>query len=307
VNVPLSDGGLFSRQLRDLDSIPWSVSDDAVVRLVASAFARSPLGSDEMRDIRVIAFLLDVSSRMSSAALQHQAEDESRAIVIDDRVGLVTGLSNQRLSRGVARLLEARALEHSVDDPSQWFRLSSAVMQPAGADQYVDWQAVIPKIAGHNAAILLLRVVLDLVAVPWEWTRLTYDRLAARAAYSLGMAQRGVSQLLEFGVLERDGHLGRGHDYRLSSWALGRGPALIQEETLAQQTSSGTTTAVRTSTPVSVKSSPAPGIAGTSTMAVEIGGLVLRVPVGTEIQMTVGPNGEMQYQVGSELKITPRR
>ena len=204
-------------------------------------------------------------------------------------------------------MLEARVLERSADDPIQWFRLSSAVMQPVGADQYIDWQAVVPKIAGHNAAVLLLRVVLDLVVIPWEWTRLTYDRLATRAAYSLGMAQRGVSQLLELEVLERDGHLGRGHDYRLSAWALGRGPALIQEGMLSQEASSQNVAVARSSVPVSAKNLPAPSVAGTSTMAVEIGGLIFRVPVGTEIQMTVGPNGEMQYQVGSELKITPRR
>jgi hypothetical protein len=275
--------------------------------MIASVFARSPLAVDEMRDARVIAFLLDVSSRNATNALQHGAEDESRAIVIDDRVGLLTGLSRQRLSQGVARLLEARVLERSADDPIQWFRLSSAVMQPVGADQYIDWQAVVPKIAGHNAAVLLLRVVLDLVVIPWEWTRLTYDRLATRAAYSLGMAQRGVSQLLELEVLERDGHLGRGHDYRLSAWALGRGPALIQEGMLSQEASSQNVAVARSSVPVSAKNLPAPSVAGTSTMAVEIGGLIFRVPVGTEIQMTVGPNGEMQYQVGSELKITPRR
>ena len=307
MNVSLTDSELYGRPLQDVDSVPRSVSDDAVVRLVASAFARSPLSAEEMRDARVIAFLLDINSRISASVLHHGGEAESRAIIIDDRVGLLTGLSNQRLSRGVARLLEARVLEHSVDDPSQWFRLSSAVMQPAGADQYIDWPAVIPKIAGHSAAILVLRVVLDLVVLPWEWTRLTYDRLAARAAYSLGMAQRGASQLLEFGVLERTGHLGRGHDYRLSLWAMGHGPALMPEQTSAGRTSTENAIAVRGPVPISAKASPAQNVAGISTMAVEIGGLVLRVPVGTEIQMTVGPNGEMQYQVGSELKITPRR
>jgi len=115
-----------------------------------------------------------------------------------------------------------------------------------------------------------------------------------------------VSQLLEFGVLERADHLGRGHDYRISPWALGRGPVLTQEEASAQQALSKNAVA---GAPVSVsaKVSSAPNVAGTSTMAVEIGGLVFRVPIGTEIQMTVGPNGEMQYQVGSELRITPRR
>ncbi len=284
MNVSLTDREPYGRQLHDVDSAPRGISDDAVVRLIGSTFARSPLSAEEMRDARLIAFLLDVSSRASGEALHGSAENQLLAVAVNDRVGSLTGLSNQRLSRGMARLLEARVLEHSVDDPAQWFRLSSAVMQPVGADQYIDWQVVIPKIAGHGAAILLLRVVLDLVVVPWEWTRLTYDRLAVRAAYSLGMAQRGVSQLLEFGVLERAGHLGRGHDYRLSSWALGRGPALMPEEVLAQQTSSEDTVPARVPGPVLAKTSPAPNVAGTSTMAVEIGGLVLRVPVGTEIQ-----------------------
>ena len=307
MNVPLTSSETFARPLRDVDSAPRSVSDNAVVRLVASTFARAPLSADEMRDARAIAFMVDVSSRMSADAVDPVAATGTHAVVINDRVALLTGLSDQRLARGIARLVEARALEQAADDPSHWYRLSSAVMQPAGADQYIDWQAVVPKIAGHSATILLLRVALDLVVVPWEWTRLTYDRLAARAAYSVGMAQRGMSRLLECGVLERAGHLGRGHDYRVSQWALGRGPLLVPEEALVPQTSRET--AVTTSLPISAsaKTPSPPVVASTSTMAVEIGGLVLRVPIGTEIQMTVGPNGQMQYQVGSELKITPRR
>jgi hypothetical protein len=304
VNIPLFSGETFERPLRSLDNTPQSVSDDSVVRLVASAFARSPLSAEEMRDARIIAFVLDIGSRTPLGAIKPARE--SHAVVVDDRIAQLTGLSDQRLARGIARLVEARALEQSADDPAHWYRLSPTVVQPAGADQYVDWPAVIPKIAGHSAAILVLRVSLDLVTLPWEWVRLTYDRLATRAAYSLGMAQRGVSQLLEFGVLERAGHLGRGHDYRLSSWALGRGPALIPDETLVQPPPERSAVTSDMSVRVAPKPSSPPAIAGTSAMAVEIGGLVLRVPIGTEIQMTIGPGGQMQYQVGPELKITPR-
>jgi hypothetical protein len=209
------------------------------------------------------------------------------------------------MQRSLSRLVEARVLEQIVDDPSGWFRLAPKVMQPGGLSQYVNWSAVAAKIAGHVPAILILRSVLDLVTVPWDWTRLTYDQLATRAAYSLGMAQRGVTQLLEYGILERASHSGRGHDYRLSPWALGRGPIPAVAETPSN-------TAHRSVLREEVQVGDLvqqPVIADTnvtSTMAVEIGGLVLRVPVGTEIRMTLGSDGVPHYEVGSELKISRR-
>ncbi len=190
--------------------------------------------------------------------------------------------------------------------PPGWFRLAARAMGLVGVDQYVSWNAVAGKIAGRVPAILLLRAILDLVIVPWDWTRLTYEQLAARASYSLRMAQRGVTQLLELGVLERASHSGRGHDYRLSSWALGRRRAIPEStqphySTAPELVPQGSVQ-LNTSGQQSVVVKPS----ATSTMAVEIGGLVLRVPVGTEIRMTLGADGEMHYEVGSDLKITRR-
>lgn len=300
MNVSPTGSGSHSRPLADVDSLPYEISDDLVVQLVGAAFARAPLGLDEFRDVRLIAFLLDISARTSEQQLARQSSETSHVVVVDDRLRSLSGLSAGRVQRSLSRLLEARVLEQAANDPPSWFRLAPRVMRPAGLDQYVSWTVVATKIAGHVPAILLLRAILDLVTVPWDWTRLTYDQLAARASYSLGMAQRGVMQLLELGVVERANHSGRGHDYRLSPWALGRGPIPEPVRVIAQavgQISQGERTQVS-------DSARRPDVM--STMAVEIGGLVLRVPIGTEIRMTIGADGGLQYEVGSELKITPR-
>ncbi len=276
-----------------------------MVQAVGATFARTPLGVDELRDIRLVAFLADVLGRTSDRQLAQQLGEPSRIVVVDDRLRSVTGLSVGRMQRSLSRLVDARVLEQVADDPPGWFRLAPRAMGPMGLDQYVSWGAVAGKIAGRIPAILLLRAVLDLVVVPWDWTRLTYEQLAARASYSLGMAQRGVTQLLESGVLERASHSGRGHDYRLSSWALGHGaipesaqvPQAVVPETVSRGLVQPNASAPG---PVVVK------LGATSTMAVEIGGLLLRVPVGTEIRMTVGADGEMHYEVGSDLKIIRR-
>lgn len=303
MNVPLVDSSTYVRPLHNVDEGPRGASDDEIVRLLGATFARSPLGSEELRDARVVSFVLDVNGRVSRNSAG--SIDGTAASIADDRFQSITGLSARRVDRAIARLLEAQVLERSTDDPPRWFRLSSAVMRPAGPDEHVDWPVVLGRLAGHAPAILLLRSVLDLVVVPWEWTRLTYDRLASRASYSIGMAQRGVAQLLDLEVLERAGHAGRGHDYRFRPWTLGRGPAPhveaseLQVRDVARNTPGAAAGKLPATPDVSADTS-------TSTMAVEIGGLILRVPVGTEIRMSMDPDGEMRYQIGSELKITRR-
>lgn len=306
MNISSTDSSSYDRPLRNANSVSEGVSDDLVIQLIGGAFARVPLDIGEVRDIRVVVFVLDITSRFSSSSVQKVMPDKLRAVVVDDRLKTVTGLSNRRVERAISQLLEARILERLADSPPHWFRFSRVVMQLAGPDQYVDWTPVIGKIAGCGPAILLLRAVLDLVMVPWEWTRLTYDQLSARASYSLGMAQRGIAQLLDFGVLERADHSGRGHDYRLTAWALGRGPAVVSGREFSGIVSPLNIEHEQIPIGVTVKRTSSATEARTSMMAVEIGGLVFRVPVGTEIRMTVGPDGEMQYQVGSELRITPR-
>lgn len=294
--------------ISDVDALPHGITDEAVIRLIGAAFVRTPLSAEELRDSRLVAFLLDVGSNRFAADRIGDVIRVSPAAVTGDRLAAISGLSVNRAQRAMARLVEAQVLEQVPESSPGWFRFSAAVICPVNVDQHIDWSAVLSKIAGHGAAALVLRVVVDSMEIPWDWSRLTYEFVAARASYSIGMAQRGISQLIRFGILERLAHAGRGHDYRLSAWAMGRALApVIQEETTREMLSEETT-------PHRVVASKSNLIAPvldtdstpTSTMAVEIGGLVVRVPIGTEIRMTIGVNGEPSYQVGPELKITRR-
>jgi len=308
MDVSSRSGSLSTSVIADADSLLVGVSDDAVTQLLGAAFARRPLGQDGLRDARLVAFLLDVDWGRYSSNRVGGASNIAGPAVTNDRLGVMSGLPVGRIERALSRLLEAGVLERPLGGESGWLGFSGSAVRPVGANQYVDWPAVLGVLTGRAPAISVLRATLDLVGSPWEWSRLTYERLAARACYSVGMAQRGVAQLIEFGVLERFAHTGRGHDYRLSAWALGRAPARPASQLdshtppLEAQSLAADSRAVTPTMPAPVQ----PEHQLTSTMAVEIGGLVVRVPVGTEIHMIIGPNGEPSYLVGSDLKITRR-
>lgn len=293
--------------ISDVDALPHGITDEAVIRLIGAAFVRTPLSAEELRDSRLVAFLLDVGSSRFVADRIGDVIRVSPAAIAGDRLAAITGLSVNRAQRAMARLVEAQVLEQLPESSPGWFRFSAAVICPVSVDQHIDWSAVLSKIAGHGSAALVLRVVVDSMEIPWDWSRLTYEVVAARASYSIGMAQRGISQLMRFGILERLAHAGRGHDYRLSAWAMGRALAPVTQETrremLSEETSSHRIVATKSNLIVPVLDTDS---TPTSTMAVEIGGLIVRVPVGTEIRMTIGVNGESSYQVGPELKITRR-
>ena len=145
----LTDSGLYNKPLVDVDMLPQGILDDLVVQAVAAAFARNPLEIDELRDIRLVAFLLDVLGRISDQQLAERSSGLLRVVVADDRLRSISGLSAGRMQRSLSRLVEARVLEQVADDPPGWFRLAARAMGPVGVDQYVSWNAVAGKIAGR--------------------------------------------------------------------------------------------------------------------------------------------------------------
>src|ERR1700728_296567 len=134
--MSLIASGSYGVPVRDADLLPQMVSDDAVIQLVGAAFARMTLDVGDARDVRLVAFVLDASSRLSGASVQKAQAIMQAAVVVDDHLASLAGLSNQRVERAVSRLLEAQVLERRTDDPPRWFRFSSEVIRPAGSDQY---------------------------------------------------------------------------------------------------------------------------------------------------------------------------
>jgi hypothetical protein len=296
------------RQLADVDAVLSAVSDDAVVHLLGATFGRAPLSSEGLRDAKLAAFLLDVDSGRFATHRLPQPFQIGPAGQVLERLASLAGMSILRARLAVSRLSEAGVLE-VVGEGGGHLRFSIASLRPAGVPQFVDWIAVLGILAGRASALSVLRASMDFMHIPGEWTRLTYDMLALHACYSVGMAQRGIGQLLNAGVVERSLHAGRGHDYRLTSWALGQGPqmpppvaavtALDQEQYVRGVTNKGELPVVSSAVRTSV-------IADVGTMVVELGGLVVRVPAGTEIRMTMGADGVPVYELGPDLRISRR-
>jgi len=267
-----------------------------------------------MRDIKLVAFLVDKETGIEVGDRTFPHQDESIK-----RLATLGGISRERVTAALARLLDAGALMRREGDPVQ-LAFAERVLGPAGVAEYIDWPAVSARLHGRTPALLLLRSVLDAMRAPWDWASLTYDVLGEQSYYSPGMARHGVGQLLQAGVLERNTHAGRGHEYRCSPWALGQtasqadlspltGRALPVEQISASDTRtydlpSGRMLQNATRTEERVGPSGHRQVAVDSELRVEIGGLVLRLPVGTEIRMRVGDDGAPIYEVGPHLRFS---
>ncbi len=304
-------------RLADADALPLVTSDEAVLQAVAARFARSRLSAEQLRDVKLLVFVMEMEGgRLGAEGPGGLGRQAPLPGIADwgEQLAAAAGISRARIEAAAARLVDAGVL---VPDPATPGRLGFAadVLRPIGVAQFLDWPWVTSRLRGHVPALLIFRAFLDTVRDPGGWTSATYESLARHACYSLGMAQRGVAQLLAAGVLERSTHVGRGHDYQLSARALGRRP--LPGETPEPAPSERGELGAPPSPLAALPTPPAPDAravapalasagATLSSMVVEIGGLVLRVPDGTEIRMGVQPDGVPFYQVGPDLKISRR-
>jgi hypothetical protein len=309
VDIPLADGLHLHRQLADADAVPLAVSDDAVIHLLGAAFGRAPLSSEGLRDAKLAAFLLDVDSgRLAAHRLPQPIQTGPTGRVLE-RLASLAGMSIVRARMAITRLTDAGVLEAACESAGGRLQFSSASLRPAGIPQFVDWIAVLGVLVGRAPALSVLRASMDLMRIPGEWTRLTYEMLALHACYSVGMAQRGMGQLLSAGVVERSVHAGRGHDYRLTSWALGRGlrthsPTAVVTAPDAEQYLGRVVSKAKV--PIASPGVKTALATDAGTMVVELGGLVVRIPAGTEIRMIVGADGVAVYELGPDLRISRR-
>jgi len=305
------DGQLAIERGPQLRGVVVAASDELVVQLIIARHARSRLMADEIRDVKLSTLLIEIDSGHLSGRL-HLG---SGSFVYDDsscaRLASLGGLSRERFAIAVRRLLEASALVVRENMGAQQFVFAERVLRPAGAAEYVDWQSVSARLQGRTPAFLVLRSVLDAMRTPWDWISLTYELLAEHSCYSLGMVRHGIAQLVNARVLDRTTHAGRGHGYRCSAWALGRAswpappPVVVPEGNLADHRSSSQDVAIPLAAEPLSKSQPVEssgGSAGDCELTVEIGGLVLRLPIGTEIRMQVEPGGISSYTVGPHLR-----
>jgi hypothetical protein len=157
----------------ELDGPLVAVSYEAVVQLIALRHPRWRLGSDELRDIKLVALLVEIDSGHLSGKL-HVGDGSFR---YDDpsskRIAATGGISQERVTAAIGRLLEAGVML-AVDGADPGLVFSERVLRPAGAAEYVDWHSVAARLFGRTTALLILRSALDLMRLPWQWVSLTY-------------------------------------------------------------------------------------------------------------------------------------
>jgi len=281
------------------------------VQLIAARYVRTPLDPGAVRDIKLVVLLLEADGGRLARGLNSGPAGVVYNALTAGRLAELGGISRERLTAAITRLVEAGALlvEDGVD-PRLVF--AERVLRPAGANEHVDWMSVLARLQGQTTALLLIQAVLEMMRVPWEWVALPYEMLAERAYYSLGMVRHGMQQLLAAGMLERSSHSGRSHEYRCSSLVLHGGPRYTERVAADARMTSTSLADVPTRSPSRPAVSPTPpveasGTAATSgspaAMVVEIGGLVLRLPEGTVISMGVDGTGATVYEVGPHLRI----
>jgi hypothetical protein len=283
------------------------------VRAVAAAFARTPLGTDELRDAKLLAFVMDIDSGRLTALRVPECPPFPPVSAWVERLSTISGLSKPRVTAGTRVLIDAGVLVPLNDLGPGRFDFSVRVLKPIGTAQYIAWPPLVATLAGRAAALLVLRAVTDLTTVPWEWTRLTHEVVAEHACYSIGMVQKGLDDLMKVGILERSVRAGRGHDYRFTPWALGRGPAAPRQ--LPRDVSPPRDDLPLESSPpafsADVVQAPARGpsadrSAHTDRVTVQVGGVVMQLPAGTEIRMSVDGDGVCWYDIGPDFKVKSR-
>lgn len=289
-----------------------AASGELAVQLVVARHVHAQLAADDIRDVKLVVLLMEIESGQLSGGLSLPGVFPYSADAISRLAGL-GGVSRARVSRAITRLLEAGALI-TQEGPDPHLVFVERVQQPVGAAEHVDWPSVLAHIHGRAPAVLVLRGVLDHLRMPWEWTSVTYQDLAEHCYYSVGMVRHGTEQLLESGVLERRVHAGRGHEYRCSAWALGRGSitanSKVRVADLAEPISRGGAPMAASPSEES-HSLPAPFVSQNSAslpgeVTVEIGNVVVHVPAGTVIRMQVTLDGLTVYHVGPHLRLTQR-
>lgn len=293
-----------------LASVGNTVSAELTVQLVVARHIHAQLAADDIRDVRLVVLLMEIESGRLSSQFALPALIPYSADVLT-RLARRGGVSQARVRTAINRLLEAGALIVQ-EGPDPHLVFVERVLQPVGAAEYVAWPLVIDVISGHTPALLVLRTLVDHFRLPWDWTSVTYQDLAERCCYSLGMVRHGIDQLIDAKVLERQVHAGRGHEYRCSAWALGRNDrssglkagASMQLESVISPGVRGAE--VGDTRPVQAASGLALPVASFGETTVEIGDVVVRVPPGTVIRMEINTDGATVYHVGPHLRLTQR-
>lgn len=268
------------------DAAPRVISvTDVLTGYRASDPYVSPSPAEE-RAVRAVAFVWYLVLQTAPGA---KAED---GVVRESagEVARICGISKGAAERATADLETAGVAVRQKDG----IKIPAEFWAPYPVAGRIDWERVRHRIHGRTQEALLFRTLLDLIEHPEHWQPIPVDALTRRAGYARMTAMRGLTGLVEQGLIDKRARTGEATEYRYAPDLLGR-DAASSEPTTSQSSTPG-------SAPVTGRPSPkAEGDAN----RLEIAGVEIAMPPGVAVRIERDSEGRLTYCIGPHMRLGP--
>lgn len=290
--------------IRGADTVGFLVSDLAVLRAVQARYVRRTLAAEPLRAVRLVALAAFVRTRESELG-GHRAPWTVEFPLESEPLARALGLQTSQVDAALGHLREAGVLVQVQSGASIWYRLDEAVFERGAAAEEIDWSAVVARLQGEPAALLVVRAFTDLLPHPFDdWASVRLSALAEHTGYGNITVRKGKDALVRAGILEEEAQIGHTSRYRFSAFARG----LVTSPPQSDPAAATTTAELEAVGPAAVASpdlSRPAALPTSGAVPVEVAGLRLDLPPGTSIRLEVTADGRQLVRIGSHFVIGP--
>ena len=288
-------------RIRPAEAVPYLVSDLAVVRALQTHFARRTLPAEKVRAARLVALV--ASARAGGTELDRGLTPWTVEFPLDTAViAPALRLQLRQAEEAIRCLCDAGVLAVVRTAGTVRYRIAEEVYERSNTGDSLDWPAVLARLEGEPAAMLVARALVDLLpASSAGWGTVPLSVLGEHTGYGTITARKGKDVLVRAGLLEEEPQAGHTSRFRFSDFAHEVGSAPAMQSPVAAAATSASATPVASTPTASIpvlEAAPAE-------VPLQVGGLELRVPPGTSIRIEADAHGRQTIRVGSHLVIGP--
>lgn len=289
-------------RVRPIEAVPSVLSDFAVVRALRTHYVRRELSAEQVRAAKLVALI--AFSRLGETRFGTSAAPWSVELPLQvGDIARTAGLRGAQVDEALANLREAGVLEEIRGDGVR-YRLASDAFESSPAADLLDWPAVVARLAGEAAALLVFRAFVDVLPAPLDrWGPVRLADLEEHTGYGSVTVRRGKQTLVDTGILEEDMQAGQQSRYRFS--ALARGLASPPVVGLPSSPRSDPQPVLPDVAP-SQSAAPANPVAPAGeAVLVQVGGISVHVPRGATLRIEFDPSGRQIVRIGEHVVIGP--
>lgn len=175
---------------------PTIVSDREVALILGNELRRRRK-ADQRRLGRVL--------RTTTFLVWTESLDQDAEFSLDlGRLARLSGSSTSEIARQLEQLVDGGLLETLRVGAGTRYRWPEHVLQHSGAADGVRWSVVVDRLAGDPAALLVARVLADLLTAPYNVHEpLAYAEISTATEYERVRVGEAVEALVEAGVVDR--------------------------------------------------------------------------------------------------------